>query len=511
MLRFEPSGFDAASLTRPPAAPSRFPLLVRPAADEALVSWLWRLACRLEVSINTLSGALMENPALREAVDWCRPDDRALKNFAEHTGADIEALRAMTFNTLSPQVRDDEVGDRFCGQRFMRSGRRASGRDGLSVCAACLRDEPYVRLSWMLGWASACSKHALVLITRCPHCRCRLRLPHAVHRTPAPIKSCAQCGADICTARQIPAHADVVQLEAALLFGKRTGRVDLPGLGTMEWVMATAVLDVLMTVVRVGPTEARARDLYARIGRDFNLPIDHVRHWSSGYGSSLTLAWLLQNWPRNLNRGCRILRSESLMRVIARCTEMDEATRDSLRALLRSRSLADRLAGRRWIENLPLTPQELRAQAIYARYRHRRERLLALARLREGRSMSDVAVAGGVTETTLNRWLLAGARGGLESALARRRGERAMVTHEQADELVHWFAQMPTRGRPLRKALSVADVVGYGRDRLGMDIPRPLAGQLLAAHRRRDMCHAARSQEVDVSTQLRNIVRGYGT
>lgn len=511
MLPFEPSGVEVVPLTRPPTAASRFPLHVRPAADEALVSWLWRLACRLRVSIGTLSGALIETPVLGEAVAWCRPNDRVLQHIAARTGAHPEALRTMTFAAWSRRAHDDEIGDRFSGLRFMRSGRRASRRDGLSVCPACFRDEPYVRLSWMLGWTSACAKHALVLVTRCPHCNSRLQLPRAVRRTPAPMECCAQCGGHISAARQIPAHADVVKLEEALMVGKRSGRVDLPGLGAMNWPDAAAVLDVLLTVVRGGPTEAHQRDLHATIGRDFNLPIEQVRHWSSRYGSSLTLAWLLQDWPHNLNRGCRILRSESVTRVIARCTEVGQLMRDSLRVLFRPPPRADRLAGRRWIANLPSTPQELRDQAIHARYRHRRERLLALAELRDGRSMQEAATVAGGSESALNRWLNAGARGGLESALAAKRGGRVIVSHEEAEHIVHWLTQMPTRGRPRRKALSVAHVIGYGRERFGMEIPARLAGQLLAAHRRRGMWRGVRHEDARVSAQLRNIFRGYGT
>ena len=461
--------------------------------------------------MRTLERALMETPAAGEVVDWCRPNKGSLQHIAERTGADIEALRAMTFEALSPQVRGDELTDRFRFGRLRRSGRPALRRERLAVCPTCLRDDPYLHSSWMLGWASVCAKHAVVLVTRCPRCNSSLRLPASENRSPPPMERCAHCGTHISAAQQIPARTEVIHLQEMLMVGKRCGRVEFPGLGGMDWLTATAVLDVLLTVVQIGPTEAQQRDLYARIGRDFRLPIGEVHPWYSRYGSSLIFAWFLTDWPRNLNRAGRILHSEPLSPVFAQCAQSDEAVRDSLRALFRPRSHSDRLAARRWIAHLPYTPEDLRDQAMQARFRHRQQRLLAFATLREGRSMRDAAAAGGVTEFTLNQWLRAGARGGLDAALDRKRGGHLVVTDEQAEQIAHWFAQMPTHRRRSLNALTAASVVGSLRERFGTEIPERLAGRLLAAHRKRRVWVGQRSKDGDVSTQLRNIVRGYGT
>ena len=330
MLRSDPYPIDALSFTSQAAAVSQRPVHVRPAAEEALVSWLWRLATRLGVSMSTLSRMLIGAKVTGEALAWCRPGESVLQQIAARTGTDIEQLRVMTFHALSPSVRDDEVNDRFCGRRFMRSGRESPFRARISVCPTCLREGPYLRWSWMLGWISVCSRHGTVLLSHCPRCAQRLSLPSSeAHRLTA-IDRCASCKADLSAAPESRAAVEVVNLEEAMLLGKRRGLIELPALGAIGWLMATAMMDVLLTLVRVGTTLAYQEHLYGRIARDFHSSLGEVRHWSARYGSSLTLAWLLKDWPRNMYRSYSLLHSARINHVIARCTELDEALRDSI-------------------------------------------------------------------------------------------------------------------------------------------------------------------------------------
>jgi transposase len=512
VLRFEPYDVDTMDVAREGAAGSQLPVHVRPAADEALVSWFWRLACRLNVSMSRLSCALMGTSVLGDDRPWCRASEAALNYIASRTGVDVIQLRAMTFDGMSSSGRDDEVSDRFCGRRFTRSGRRMSLLDRMPVCPACLRNEPYLRLCWMLGWVSVCSEHSIVLITHCHHCGQGLALPKYEPHTPISI---GHCRADIRTAPETPAHVNAVRLEAALLLVKRQHRFELPAFGAIDWPVAVAVMDVLLSLVRIATTNASQDRLHAQISRDFQLPFHSVRNWSGRYGSSLTLAWLLQNWPRNLYRSYGILRSVNLGRVVARSPEMDEEMRESLRGLFRTaraKPSKDRFAGRRWIAGLPQTADELRLQAASEELRPRRARMRALAELREGRSVCTVAAAIGVTVGTIDRWLEAGASGGLEGALSRKGDRRATITSKQVDQIVHWMTQMPTRDRPpYLKALRASDVVAFAQQQFGIQMPHHLARRLAAAHCNRLRGWRRQFHVLDGSTRSRNIFEVYGT
>ena len=66
---------------------------------------------------------------------------------------------------------------------------------------------------------------------------------------------------------------------------------------------------------------------------------------------------------------------------------------------------------RAWIDNLPQTGEELRAQALRERLPHRRARLLAIADVRDGMPVEAAAEVADVRPRTLYRWIKRGARG----------------------------------------------------------------------------------------------------
>lgn len=348
--QFRRDGFDPLGVSREAGAATRLPVYVEPAADEALASWLWRLAGRLGVSMSALSHALIGTKVVGAALAWCRPSESDLQRIAVRTGTEIGRLRAMTFASLGASARDDEVNERFCNRRFLRSLRQWPLHDWISVCPACLLEGAYLRSFWMLGWVGLCSRHGAVLLSHCPCCGQRFRLPRSEAHTRTAIARCAHCGADIGGARETPAHGEAVQFQEALLLGKRHGTVALPGLGAMGWPIGVALMDVLLTVARVGTTSAAQDDLHACVGRDLELPPITARQWSGRYGSSLVLMWLLRDWPRNFNLCYRLVGSPRLDRIILPSSELDEPTSVALRELFRSaraRRPSARLSDRR--------------------------------------------------------------------------------------------------------------------------------------------------------------------
>ena len=84
-------------------------------------------------------------------------------------------------------------------------------------------------------------------------------------------------------------------MQEALLLGKYHGHIELPAFGAIDWPLAVAGMDVLLTLVRVGTRRVYQERLHARIARDFPLSYLSEWRWSGRYGSTLTLAWLLHD------------------------------------------------------------------------------------------------------------------------------------------------------------------------------------------------------------------------
>jgi hypothetical protein len=67
-------------------------------------------------------------------------------------------------------------------------------RPGLQYCPVCLRHDqrPYMRRLWRVGFATMCTRHAVILRDRCPHCAGYLHL----HRAPS-LRHCFRCGGNL--------------------------------------------------------------------------------------------------------------------------------------------------------------------------------------------------------------------------------------------------------------------------------------------------------------------------
>lgn len=160
-------------------SPNRpLPFYVEPAPDEALFSWLLRLATRMGVSMHALAScSLGIDDRYGHTRWWCRPHPWLLMRISERTDVGVARLRPMTFDGFQPVYRDDEASARFTGRRYdVRSPTSRSYR--FAVCGRCLKDDakPYLRLSWLIGWMAVCPHHGTVLVERCNVCGAGLRV-----------------------------------------------------------------------------------------------------------------------------------------------------------------------------------------------------------------------------------------------------------------------------------------------------------------------------------------------
>lgn len=489
MLRFEPYpvatfGSVSKDLSKPP-----LPCHVEPAHEEALISWLSRLAMRLGISVQTLlrsASVTADRPV--ELTWWLRPELTVLARISHRTGVDARKLLSMTFAQWQPIVhKDDDILERFYPPRQLLTQRwQQRALQQVVLCAQCLRDdaEPYLRLPWMLGWTALCPTHAIVLTSYCPHCQGSLRVAKLM-TSHAP-QRCGRCQAELTRIHPRPAHGTTVRLQAALLAGKRYGSLELASLGMISWPLATAVLETLLALAWT-PALNRSH-LYRYIRHDFELD-DDFDEWNGRYGALLLVAWLLDRWPRNLRACLGILREPRPAPLLGHRHDLHPDIRTRLREIFRPVSLTPRPRGhtaiswRSWLDHLPLEGEELRARAHRERLKHRRIRLIALAGLRDGRSVETVAAAMGIQPRTLCDWLHHGAIKGLEAFLERRQGKQLLSSAQEA-ETADWLACRPPPGAPQFKVIRAADVIAECRVRFAVQITRGVADRLLRMHYR---------------------------
>ena len=419
---FDVETFDPLDDAAHPAL-RHLPIHVAPQPDEALVSWLARLAGRYDAPPLTLAQATIGlrpvDPRRSREAWWQRPGPNVIKAISQMTGIAIESVRATTFEDWAPSCRHEGAPDRFSARHFrvVRPDGRRMRR--FVVCPACLASDadPYVRKTWTLGWVAVCARHRTVLLSTCPTCCGTFRLPAVSSLEPLTPDICRHCGATLAAAFTREAHAAAIRLQEALLDVKRLGMAGLPGLGVVDWPTAMAAADVLLGMIWVG-TEPNLRGrLLRRIANDLDL--GQVRRGlADNCAGLLILAWLLEEWPDRLHITMRMLRTAPLRHLVNRWDDID--------ANLRARLLHSMGHGRTtwsfrpatwsaWLAGLDAA--ELRASARRERYAYRRIRLLAIADVRDGKRIEAVANAIDVQAETVHRWLQQGAAGGLDAAL----------------------------------------------------------------------------------------------
>jgi transposase len=463
----------------------RFPIHVAPQPDEALVSWLARLAGRYDAPPLTLVQAAIGlrpvDPRRSREAWWQRPGPNVIETISQMTGIAIESVRATTFEDWALSCRHEGAPDRFSARHFrvVRPDGRRMRR--FVVCPACLAGdaEPYVRKTWTLGWVAVCARHRTVLLSTCPTCWGTFRLPALSSFEPFAPDICRHCGAALASALTREAHAAAIRLQDALLDVKRLGMAGLPGLGVVDWPTTMAAADVLLGTIWIG-TEPNLRGrLLKRIANDLGL--GRVRRGlADNYAGLLILAWLFEQWPDRLHITMRMLWTASLRHLVNRWDDID--------ANLRARLLHNMGHGRTtwsfraatwsaWAGSLD--GPELRASARRERYAYRRIRLLAIADVCDGKRIETVANAIDVQAETVHRWLQQGAAGGLDAALEWK--SNSALNSAQRAELAVLIARGGRRAGN-SYAWSARDIQAEAKARFGVELSIQAAARLRTAH-----------------------------
>jgi transposase len=461
------------------AAP-RLPARVAPLPDEALASWLLRFAEPFGVSPEALLLGDGERDLAAHPEWWRKPDPILITALTRGTGMSGERIRALTFTDWPDDGRDDAFPERFSRQRFtVEQPSRQTRRIG--VCPDCFAEDEvsYLRRTWTLGWLAACPTHSVVLVRTCSECGAKLRLPALSSGDHFAPDRCSRCAFRLARAPRRTAAEPVIQFQQRVLDGRPAGIIDLPEVGRLTWPAAIALFDVLLGMVWIDTKPTTRDQLFARIARDLRSgPIGEI---ADAYQGLAILAWMFEAWPTRAQAAVAILRAARPRRQIERWPTLDAAVRAQVEHLLLAawpdeHHGCERAWWRAWIDTLPETGDDPRAQAARERLPHRRARLRAIADVRDGQPVEVAAEIADVMPRTLYRWLKRGATGGLDAALERPRWQH--LTEPQVMELAEWIATASADG-PRWRANRVQN---EARRRFGVEITVHVAGRLLRRH-----------------------------
>lgn len=199
----------------------RLPVAPRPFRDEALSSWLGRIACRYGLDARVLAACLASTDnsfdMWRPPVDDISPSFGEVALWARAGAVDPARLRRMTLAGRHP---------RRPIFWFLNNGstapRLATPRPPSPVCLACFDadrahgHDGYCRASWLLAERCVCPAHGRMLVDQCPNCHRRLLVAFRLRENCAqPV--CARCEGGLDGSRGGEGEGLIRDLTTALL------------------------------------------------------------------------------------------------------------------------------------------------------------------------------------------------------------------------------------------------------------------------------------------------------
>ncbi|MCK9553422.1 TniQ family protein (plasmid) [Sphingobium sp. WTD-1] len=431
------------------------PVYTAPIAGEALLSWLCRLAAMTGQSPLAFARQAFGIDSVRQPEWWRRPSADQRSVLLAISGLPPEQFDDMTLERWST-ARNDENDRRFSPIRMIYPKQRERAARTLFACAACLAEDetPYLRREWLIGWQAVCARHRTVLMRRCPHCRWKLSSQWLRDKEPVDLHRCKRCGGLLAGANGPPAIDGAIDLQAAMLGVKRRGSGEIPGLGIIQWETFTVIVDLVLRLVWIDAGDHARETLLAELVRDLSLAPDarFTIDWKGNYGALVLMAWMIADWPVRLRRALELLAAPRVDDLLGQVHDLSEASRMRARTRMRdvlnyqSRTMDWRL----WLHGLVEGGTDFRRRARAENVWPRKDRLIALALLSEGRAIEEAAFAVRVSTNMIKRWLEVGMAYGVEAVL-----EKPLricdLTPVQIDEIAAWLtATERTSGGPLK-------------------------------------------------------------
>jgi len=275
----------------------------------------------------------------------------------------------------------------------------------------------------MIGWIAICPRHHTVLTRTCPSCNRRLFWRGLRERQIIEMHRCLRCGSLLIGAQSTPAIEAALDLQNAMLALKRSAAAEMSGMGIIDWAAFTVILDFVQRSIWVKPRDSAREELFALILA--NLALDPETRlnfdWRGNYGLLVIMAWMLADWPDRLLQALDLLNVPTANDILDELQDVDDATRK--RVLHTMGCARDHRpkpeSWQLWLANLVAVGTDFRALARNEPNWARRDRLIALALLSEGRTIAETAYDVRVSTNMVQRWLEIGVAYGLSAVTAK--------------------------------------------------------------------------------------------
>lgn len=420
------------------------PVYTAPIAGEALLSWLSRLAALVGQSPLLFTRHAFGIESTGRPEWWKRPTADQRGRLLAASGLTTRQLDDMTLQGWST-ARNDETDSRFSPRRVILPKPYARAARSLYVCGACIAEDeiPYLRREWLIGWQAVCARHKTVLMRTCPHCGWKLSSLWLRDKEPINWRLCKRCRGVVARVNGTPAIDGAIDLQKAMVEIKRRGSGEIPGLGLVQWEQFTVLVDLVLRAVWAEARVDRRAALFAMLAEDLSLaPEERLRiDWRGNYGALVLMSWMISKWPYRLRRALEMLDAPSVDSLLGQLHGLNETsrtrTRTGARDVLDYRPRAK--DWRPWLRGLVEGGMDFRALARDEKEWRRKERLIALAMLSEGRSIGQTAMALQVSTKMIKRWLEIGMSYGMEAVL-KKTLRICDLTQEQINEITAWLA-----------------------------------------------------------------------
>lgn len=150
-----------------------WPCVTAPKEDESFSSWatraahaqwlsLYSLCDIVEPSINVLNRDLDRNAPFR-----------LLARFSQSTGTPVDLASMTMLKRYEGVVYEEDNPNGKLLWLPTAASLTTNKSFGQQFCPRCLAEDksPYFRLTWRLAFVTHCTKHHVLLVDRCPHCR----------------------------------------------------------------------------------------------------------------------------------------------------------------------------------------------------------------------------------------------------------------------------------------------------------------------------------------------------
>lgn len=247
-----------------------------PYPDEALSSWVWRLAHLNYVPSPTVF--LSHLHVIPASLRWNElREPKVFRTLAALTNTPVATIHVHTLHRFAPLLTAPEAQTLLLPERLNHDFYTPA----FAWCPACLAEAHYVRLHWYVPFVVCCTVHECWMLDACPNCQMRLREPDIL------VGRCAGCGISLERAAAIPVPGGdlLLRLQNALLGWLYEPKYPTQGFPTVPVAVLVQVLRGLRYSVQ-------------RAGNDWNF------HYVPSGISRPALDILKHRWLTLFERGC---------------------------------------------------------------------------------------------------------------------------------------------------------------------------------------------------------------